>query len=423
MREKTAGKIFLVLFYAMIYSSGDAGAGTGAAAMLTLPLGVRASGMGEAYTSVGDDVSSIYYNPAGLARVRQKEASFLYQSGFINDTFGALNLGLPLESGAAAVSYFYYTTGKLDLLDSNGDALSINAEEDYALTLSVSRRLSSIADIGFNLKLLNSTIAEEFTATALAFDIGGLYQVIGDELFLGLSVQNIGAKLTYDTETEALPTVIRSGISYNFVSSIVSFDVVSPGAGNTEKCIGFEYYVQDMTALRCGYRNMGDSDEISIGFGVELSNMKVDYAWSPDAELGDCHRISLNMKWKAKTVVKKKEKLSLPGAWKFFMEARNLLQRENYKSAQKKFKKVLKLAPNHEETKRCIFLCQRKIYENLSPDGQRRYIDKCFMKGIDLLERKEYHKAVDYFEEVYNLNRGYPQVKDYLRLIKNKLKT
>ena len=38
-----------------------------AAQFLNLGFGARALGMGEAYTAVSDDISSVYYNPAGLA--------------------------------------------------------------------------------------------------------------------------------------------------------------------------------------------------------------------------------------------------------------------------------------------------------------------------------------------------------------------
>ena len=38
-----------------------------AAQFLNLGFGARALGMGEAYTAVADDISCVYYNPAGLA--------------------------------------------------------------------------------------------------------------------------------------------------------------------------------------------------------------------------------------------------------------------------------------------------------------------------------------------------------------------
>lgn len=57
--------------------------GTRAAAFLKMPVGARAIGMGNAYTSVTDGASDMmYWNPAGLATILKKEISFMYSSSF-----------------------------------------------------------------------------------------------------------------------------------------------------------------------------------------------------------------------------------------------------------------------------------------------------------------------------------------------------
>src|SRR3990172_9517657 len=47
--------------------------GVRAAEFLTIPVGARGIGLGEAYTSVGDDITSIWWNPAGLGFLQKKE--------------------------------------------------------------------------------------------------------------------------------------------------------------------------------------------------------------------------------------------------------------------------------------------------------------------------------------------------------------
>ena len=49
----------------------------GAKLILKIGVGARAIGMGEAYTAQADDVSSLYWNPAGLALMQERQASFM----------------------------------------------------------------------------------------------------------------------------------------------------------------------------------------------------------------------------------------------------------------------------------------------------------------------------------------------------------
>nr|HPI73656.1 hypothetical protein [bacterium] len=43
------------------------GVGTGAAAFLEIGVGARAMAMGGAYTSIANDATALYWNPAGIA--------------------------------------------------------------------------------------------------------------------------------------------------------------------------------------------------------------------------------------------------------------------------------------------------------------------------------------------------------------------
>src|SRR5438477_13079260 len=54
--------------------------GTTTGELLKIPLGTRAVGMGEAFTALADDSSALYWNPAGMSFVSQKEVSFMHSS-------------------------------------------------------------------------------------------------------------------------------------------------------------------------------------------------------------------------------------------------------------------------------------------------------------------------------------------------------
>src|SRR5450755_104165 len=73
--------------------------GTSGGDILSIPVGARAIAMGEAYTAQADDVSSLYWNPAGLAILNQSQASFMYNQFLQNQTYQNAQIATPLESG------------------------------------------------------------------------------------------------------------------------------------------------------------------------------------------------------------------------------------------------------------------------------------------------------------------------------------
>ena len=61
---------------------------TTVANFLEIDIGSAATAMGGAYVSVANDVSSAYWNPAGLSFINKKQAYFMYQPWILDtDSF------------------------------------------------------------------------------------------------------------------------------------------------------------------------------------------------------------------------------------------------------------------------------------------------------------------------------------------------
>src|SRR5581483_6616329 len=54
--------------------------GTASSEFLTVDVGARAVGMGGAFTSIADDATSLYWNPAGLAQIPRAAATFMHET-------------------------------------------------------------------------------------------------------------------------------------------------------------------------------------------------------------------------------------------------------------------------------------------------------------------------------------------------------
>jgi hypothetical protein len=75
-----------------LYGDGDGGQ---AGAFLRYGVGVRAMGMGRAFTAVSDDASAVYWNPAGMLGAERAEVASMYSNLFYDSRYAFLGLTLP----------------------------------------------------------------------------------------------------------------------------------------------------------------------------------------------------------------------------------------------------------------------------------------------------------------------------------------
>ena len=63
----------------------------------------RAVGVGGAYTALGDDIGTIFYNPAGLASLLTSELNFTYLSLYQSMSYEFIAFGYPLGENLPSV--------------------------------------------------------------------------------------------------------------------------------------------------------------------------------------------------------------------------------------------------------------------------------------------------------------------------------
>ncbi len=82
-----------------------------------------------------------------------------------------------------------------------------------AFGFSYSRFWTDKFSAGFTLNYLHMGLAEEAVNTA-SFDFGVLYRIGVRDLRLGMSIQNLGGKITFDELPAKMPTNFRVGASF-----------------------------------------------------------------------------------------------------------------------------------------------------------------------------------------------------------------
>ena len=334
----------------MVIADGPNRVGTTTANFLEIGFGSAGIAMGDAYVSVANDLSSAYWNPAGLAFMEYNEALFMVQPWIldVNSSFAAV--GIPLTGiGTFALDIVYMGYGEMEvttLSQQNGTGEIFDANE-FAVTLSYGRSITEWFAFGAGIKYVSSQIWQ-VTGSAVAFDLGVLIKTDyfsqtgsrNDGLSIGMSISNYGTKLQYDgtnllnpidilpdengnykdvpgqfrLSSWELPLIFRVGVSYKPIVTenhqvIIAIDALHPNNNKESLNLGTEYSLKVPTFgklfLRAGYRSLFlDSSEFGLtlgaGFTMNLlknTNLTVDYAYRDIGVLGSTNCFGLGIQF------------------------------------------------------------------------------------------------------------------------------
>ena len=170
--------------------------GTTAADFLTIPVGARATGMGNAITASVEDATSIYWNPAGLASMEKGAVTFEYAEWLVGVDFNFVSVSLPVSNGALAIGLTSMRSPEMDVTtieQQNGTGETFTTGS-YALALSYGRALTDKFSIGGSVKLINERIWNS-SASGVAIDIGTLFETPFEGIRLGAAITNFGSKM------------------------------------------------------------------------------------------------------------------------------------------------------------------------------------------------------------------------------------
>jgi|TARA_B100001013_G_scaffold344158_1_gene273707 hypothetical protein len=175
-----------------------------------LEIGVDSEGssMGEAFVAVTNNISSIYWNPAGLSSLKTPVLSFMSQPWLvgIDMTFTAGALIIPgvgnIGFGLTQMNYGDMDVTTLEYQEGTGEKFTAS---DMAATLTFSRKIVSWFAFGSNLKYIRSNIWHS-SASAIAVDLGVLvntkfFSFSGKEedgMNIGMSISNYGTRMRFD---------------------------------------------------------------------------------------------------------------------------------------------------------------------------------------------------------------------------------
>jgi hypothetical protein len=271
---------------------------------LKFGVGAKAVGMGEAFVAQSGEVTSAWWNPAGLSGIEGIQVSFTHNQWFQGITgehftsalgLGKNTLGLSLAMGK--VPDIEKREGPTEEPDALFDA------HDVVFSFSFARSIREGFALGFSTKWLYEKI-DINSASGLGFDLGGIYSPL-ENLNFGLAVMNLGQKMKFETEKFSLPTLYKVGVTYLVEKKdlnsdfTLGLDLVKPRDDEAKIHLGGEVGLYQALKIRLGYQNGYDEKDFSFGLGTKFRNYSIDYGYLPHkSDLGNVHSVSLNIEIK-----------------------------------------------------------------------------------------------------------------------------
>jgi hypothetical protein len=309
--------------------------GTTAGTFLSISQGARASAMGSAFVAVADDWSALYWNPAGIASMRNgvqfDHTSWFADIGY-NYIAGSISLGdignLGLSLTSSGIGDMNVTT--VDQPDGTGEVFNVS---QVAFSVAYAIRLTDNFSIGFNPKYVYERIWK-MTAKAFAVDVGVKYKTPFEGFVLGMSIANFGEKMhmtgesatiLYDsdplsagnngripaeisTDEWSLPLTFRVGLAYqpplgDVHKITIAVDALHPSDDYESVNVGAEYSFDDVIAVRGGYKSLflkesQESYTFGVGFKQHIVGnitLMADYCYIRFGKLTNAQKFTLGM--------------------------------------------------------------------------------------------------------------------------------
>lgn len=325
--------------------------GTRSGEFLLLPVGARATAMGSAYSALANDVSALYWNPAGIGLMENRGAMVSYLD-YVADTRQVwVGFATPFSGGERAVGISVGTFGFSDQPeytvqdpDGTGRSYSVNMS---SIGLSLAQRFTDRFSFGVTAKLINEALGNA-SASTWGVDIGTSYHttVSGRPIRGAFTITNLGGTLKhsgaaldidipeqdpnlpagtkegeFSSKAWDLPVAFRFGVAYDAVATAnnrltLAGEFAQPSGNDVSGSVGAEYALRTSggfgVALRGGYNyepdndlessassmNGSNGDGLSLGGGInfargERTSVGVDYAWRDKGLLGNQHLFSL----------------------------------------------------------------------------------------------------------------------------------
>lgn len=259
---------------------------------LKLTTQARSAAMGDAYSAVGNDLSAVYYNPAGISQIERWEMVGGYSQWIVGGQTGTFALGAKTNVATFALSAQYFKTEDFEETTSTnpqGTGRMVRST-GTALGLTIAKQVTDKLSVAGTLRWVQQDL-DLISYNTVDFNFGTMFYTGFRSTRFAMSLRNLGADREVVAMKARVPTVFNlSGAAeiWGDLGDPLSVTVAVEQSFYTDYVaryyFGTEVWIQNILALRAGYKTMHDSESWSVGAGFKqkISNqtIRLDFSYS-----------------------------------------------------------------------------------------------------------------------------------------------
>jgi len=274
--------------------------------------------MGSAFTAVSDDASAVFYNPAGLAQVRQGSVDFAWRvMPLLDRKQGYFDVAFPLrEEATLALSWIYSGVGNIVERNDRGEPGDEFSFSDNLFSATFARVFGRVIAVGGSVHYAHQTLFDVAANTAgfsagihLRFDrlARRPYPDALQRLTLAAALQQIGMTMRFDsgdyyvprggtgrTSSETYPIVGRVAAAYRLLTDrtlLVSLEGTYVDKQHLRTYGGAEWTVDPRLMLRAGVADTHPTFGLGLRQNWGGTRLMLDYAFLTSPAGGDADHV------------------------------------------------------------------------------------------------------------------------------------
>jgi len=292
-------------------------------AFLLLPVGARATALGQAAAAEGGTTEALFWNPAGLADIRHTELALHHYATF-SGTGDAFVAAVPANGlGVFTFGAYVLDYGEFPVTTGPDGSIGTVVSRNIALEASYATGVFGGLTAGIAYKLIQFRVdcsldcngLPTIVGTTHALDIGVRYALpTATPIMVGATIRNLGFKFQVNNQAQAdpLPTRLQVGVAFVALRPAAGMEgldvrvladmqgIVGQGDLAPNGLFGVESGYRETLRVRLGYAFLDSQLRgPSLGVGMKVGRIGVDLAktFYPADAIGEKDPFHVSMRY------------------------------------------------------------------------------------------------------------------------------